>query len=84
MYKNAGVLHICSRYMYNTHVIHEYDIYLYYTCISTHVIHITCVGYTPVLYVTCVLGVLHMYYMCINYMCNTPKHHTCITCVSHM
>ncbi len=30
---------------------------------------------------TCIACVLHMYYRCMNYLCNTPKHHTCITCV---
>ncbi len=28
----------------------------------------------------CITGVIHR---CMNYMCNTPKHQTCITCVSH-
>ncbi len=27
----------------------------------------------------CIADVLHMYYSCMNYMCNTLKHHTCIT-----
>ncbi len=36
------------------------------------------------MYETCITGVLHMYYMCMNYMFDNLKYHTCITCASHM
>ncbi len=37
---------------------------------------------------TCVLGVLHMYHKCMNYMCNIPKtphiYYMCIAHVAHL
>ncbi len=50
----------------------------------------TSVGYTPVLHVwnMCITSILHIYYRCMNYMCNTPKtphmNYICITHVIHM
>ncbi len=32
----------------------------------------------------CETCILQMFYMCMNYMCNTPKHHICETHVPHL
>ncbi len=54
--------------------------YYNYIFVWPYYVVIRSMGYTPVLHVwnMCIIGVLHMYYRCMNYMCNTPKHNTCI------
>ncbi len=54
----------------------------YYICISTHAIHVQDI-HLYYMCEMCITGAQHMYYRCMNYMCNTQKH-TCITYVSHM
>ncbi len=76
------VVFICDHNVYATHVLHLYLYtyigYLYYTCSSTHVIHMY---YTPILHVhnMCITGVLNIYYMYMNNVYNPLKHHTSIT-----
>ena len=66
------VFHSCNTCVYTTPVLHMY----FNTCNI-------CVGYTPILMCeTCITAILYMYYRCMNYICNTHKHHTCITRVS--
>ncbi len=88
VYYNAG-RYKCI-FPYSTHVSN--------TCVGyTLVLHMysyKCnkyVEYTPVFHVwnICTTCILHMYYMCMNYMFNTPKPNTCIlhvypTCNTHV
>ncbi len=46
------------------------------TCNRHVVIQYMCRLYTSIICVNmCITCVLHMYYMCMHYMCKTPKHH---------
>ncbi len=72
-----------------THALHLY-FYICNTLVhmwsigsSTHVIHVKDIYLYHVCYM-CIACDLHMYYMCINYMCDTQKHHTHITYLSQI
>ncbi len=77
-------------YSHRTYVVHLYLLYIYHMCTSTHVIHVQAI---PLYYIHVwnigIVGVMHMYYRCVNYMCNTPKQDTCVlymyhTCNTHV
>ncbi len=75
----------CIYYICITHVSTTYVLRLYfYTCISEGSTPITNVKHALQVFYTCITGVLHMYYRCMNYMFDTPKNNIDILHVYHM
>ncbi len=69
----------CAGY---THVLHVWN--MFYTCNSTDVIYTVQAMHLYYMCETCIIGVLHIYYSCMNYyMCNTPQN-MCGTCIIQM